>query len=393
MALCLDGTPGAFYIYGNATRSSKWHIHTVGGAWCSMHVSDTQQIMMNSCFNRSSSWLGSSSIYWPGEQDLSSGEWVSGEIDYMSSDPEINPLMHDWNKAILVYCDGGSFAGRRTEPAEVNGRKLYFRGNYILEAVIDTLKTKYGLSDASDVVISGVSAGGLSTYMHTDQWRASLPSSTFVVGLADAGFFPEWDATKPTESNLAKLPAEAWQGFRSWYNGSIGPETAQNTYAEELHSIYYDFNSSGGTHQGCVAAYTMTKGDPSACMFAEYVLPFVQTPIFTLTSLVDAYQIVHISGNPEGPEGYRQTNLYRQHLTSRILAVIPHLPNHGGFFESCVHHGGKWGEISIDGFHQRDAFSAWYKAQRLAWQNGTVASGRKIWWQAEEYKCDDCCKD
>lgn len=390
MALCLDGTPGAFYIYGNASLSSKWHIHSVGGAWCSMRVSDTQQMMVNSCYNRSYSWLGSTNIYWPAGQDLSSDEWVSGEPEYLSSDPAINPQMHDWNKVILVYCDGSSFSSRRAEPVEVNGRKLYMRGSYILEAVMDTLKTKYGLDRASEVVISGFSAGGLSTYMHIDKWRQSLPSSTFVVGLADAGFFPKWEGTRPKKSDQEKLPPSAWEGFQNWYQTQLGPGSSKHTYAYELSVLYYDQNSSAGTHQRCVTAYNSVKGDPSRCMFAEYILPFIETPIFSLQSLVDSYQVLEVFGDPKEIEG---VNFFRKDLTSRILGTLPKHLNHGGFFHTCMKHGGYWNEISVDGFHQSAAFSKWYQAQLTAWKSGGAFSGRKVWWRSKAYPCDDCCLD
>jgi hypothetical protein len=33
-ALCLDGSPGAFWISENITQTDKWLIHFTGGGWC-----------------------------------------------------------------------------------------------------------------------------------------------------------------------------------------------------------------------------------------------------------------------------------------------------------------------------------------------------------------------
>ena len=33
-----------------------------------------------------------------------------------------NPLMHDWNKVVIKYCDGGTFAGDNEDHG------LYFKG-------------------------------------------------------------------------------------------------------------------------------------------------------------------------------------------------------------------------------------------------------------------------
>ena len=45
-----------------------------------------------------------------------------------------------------------------------------------------------GLSDASDLMVSGCSAGGLATYLHTDQWCDAFPKAK-CAGLPDSGFF------------------------------------------------------------------------------------------------------------------------------------------------------------------------------------------------------------
>ena len=49
-----------------------------------------------------------------------------------------------------------------------------------------------GLGAASDVVVSGCSAGGLATYLHVDRWAAALPKAK-VRGLPDSGFFLDFD--------------------------------------------------------------------------------------------------------------------------------------------------------------------------------------------------------
>lgn len=88
----------------------------------------------------------------------------------MSSSPENNPQMHNWNKVrvqtcysdatdampdvytcrfcaqvFLVYCDGGSFSGTLTEPINYNGTDLYFSGFYNLNAILDDLAGRHGL--------------------------------------------------------------------------------------------------------------------------------------------------------------------------------------------------------------------------------------------------------
>ena len=79
---------------------------------------------------------------------------------------------------------------------------------------------------SSHVVVSGDSAGGLATYLHSHQWRERLPPQTLVVALSDSGFFVD---------DRKSMPA----GCRA-------------TYAESMRSIFEVSNASGGLHPGCL---------------------------------------------------------------------------------------------------------------------------------------------
>jgi hypothetical protein len=58
-----------------------------------------------------------------------------------------------------------------------------------LKAVQSFLTSPGGALDgAAEVVVSGCSAGGLSTYLHADEWAAALPAAR-VTALPDSGFF------------------------------------------------------------------------------------------------------------------------------------------------------------------------------------------------------------
>ena len=49
----------------------------------------------------------------------------------------------------------------------VQGMELHWRGKHILKAMIDDLLNNRGLAKATDIVISGCSAGGLASKTHT----------------------------------------------------------------------------------------------------------------------------------------------------------------------------------------------------------------------------------
>ena len=107
----------------------------------------------------------------------------------LDEDKDFNPDFYDWNHVFVVYCDGAFFAGHRDMPAEINSTKLYFRGHRILVASLkDLLKTK-GLNKATDVIITGDSAGGMAAYYHADEIKSMLPESTRFKAAPFSGIF------------------------------------------------------------------------------------------------------------------------------------------------------------------------------------------------------------
>ena len=100
--------------------------------------------------------------------------------------------MHDWHQVFVPYLDGGSFAGTgqgaQHDDEHDDGQKLYYRGRNILDAVLDDLLAK-GLDKATDVVLSGCSAGGLAIYLNADHVASRLPPTAKFRAIADSGYF------------------------------------------------------------------------------------------------------------------------------------------------------------------------------------------------------------
>lgn len=105
------------------------------------------------------------------------------------------------------YCDGASRASDAASPAEYNSTSLYFRGFPILRATLDALLGASpgdgapSLAEATSLVISGGSAGGLSVFLHADyiaeRARAVNPGIGVIRAIANDGFFIDgasiWD--------------------------------------------------------------------------------------------------------------------------------------------------------------------------------------------------------
>jgi hypothetical protein len=60
---------------------------------------------------------------------------------------------------------------------------------------VQTLQKDWGMGEASDILISGDSAGGLASYWHGDRFAEAFPQA-FVAIVPDSGFFIG-DETKP----------------------------------------------------------------------------------------------------------------------------------------------------------------------------------------------------
>jgi len=265
---------------------------------------------------------------------------------YFSADPSVNPMMYNWNKVFMAYCDGGSFAGLNLTATNYKGVYLYFRGRGILEGTIYDLMTYRGLSKSTDAVISGCSAGGLATYLHLDYWNSKLPQGTKVVGLPDSGFFMDYE----------------------------GPPK----YHTGMFWVFQQMNCTEGVNADCIAYYNSRKQALANCYFAQHTAPFIRTPIFPLQSRFDAWQIPNILGSTN----VTLVSEFGRYLTTEIFNELLPYPRAGVWLDSCEHHCGGWGSIKIDGDNMATAFAAFYKSE---------GHDRRIWFQDSPYPCTSCC--
>eukprot|EP01121_Diplochlamys_sp_Union-15-3_P004235 TRINITY_DN1425_c0_g3_i3.p1 TRINITY_DN1425_c0_g3~~TRINITY_DN1425_c0_g3_i3.p1 ORF type:complete len:293 (-),score=41.21 TRINITY_DN1425_c0_g3_i3:27-905(-) len=290
---------------------------------------------MDDCYSRSQTSQGSSKNY---------PKTTTMEYGYFSTFPEQNPQMYNWNSVFIRYCDGGSFSGDNDTITDYRGTQLYFRGKRILQAVFNDLYTNRGLQNATDVVISGCSAGGLATFLHVDWWKNNLSPTTKVRGMPDSGFFLDYES-----------PVKKYHSSMIW--------------------VFNQMNSSSGVNEDCINYYRST-GDTWKCIFAEHTSPFIQTPIFPLQSEYDEWQIYE-DLNSTDPKAI---NAWGETLTNLVKTNLLAKPQHGIFLDSCQHHCGEWGNIVISGDNQAKAFEEWY-------DGGSV----RFYYQNKEYPCTACC--
>jgi len=356
-AVCLDGSPGAYYhLPGTGSGANKWYVHHQGGGWCES---------LDDCYSRSQGGLGSSKSY-PAAANLGGG--------YFSTDQGSNPLMYNWNKVLMRYCDGASFSGNNdtvqtynSADGKVKGAKLYWRGSRIRENIVADLTGK-GLAQATDLMVSGCSAGGLATYLHTDQWCDAFPKAK-CGGLPDSGFFLDFqDAAVKCYPDSSELAGK-----------SLG-STVPGDYHCGLKWTYTVQNATAGINQDCVKAHGATN-DVWKCMFAEHSAEHIKNPVFAMQSQYDSWQTGHVLANAN-----RDTQALGNNITARVQSMLMKNNNESGaFLDSCHHHCGAWNGIMIDGDLVSGAIQKWYNTIG-------VAGAKKLWNQNQKYPCNDCCK-
>jgi hypothetical protein len=344
-AMCLDGTATGYY-YSPATNTSNandWQIYFEGGGWCYSEAD---------CYGRSKTALGSSTTW---AQSVSVG-------GVMSDDCKVNPDFCNFNRVYLPYCDGNSFSGNRDQAVVYNGTNLWFRGKRNMDATFQALMA-LGLNKAVNVVLTGCSAGGLATYMHTDYVASLLPT---------------------TVTKFRSIPIS---GFFLLHNNVEG----KSVYPDEIKYIFNLANSTHGVNDACIAA--KAAADQWQCNFATEIYKYIKAPIFPLDSNYDSWQTSCIltaepvaagssqNGNCSAAPGWQacggnpnnctndQMTLYNQYgmdFVSMMNGTTTAKANgNGGFIYSChTHCAGQtsnyYNTFAINGVTMQQAVSKWW---------------------------------
>ena len=323
-AVCIDGsTPGYYFRKGKGQDINKWIIHLHGGAWC--YDAET-------CFRRSFSILGSTNN-WSAENITNFFQGI------LSSNKDVNPWFSDWNVVVQSYCDGGLFSGRRKKPFVYRGRKMYFRGRQILKAMVESLKRR-NLLKASDIVLSGTSAGGLAILLQGDYIRHKLPKAASVRGLVDAGYFLDSEA-----EDGSHIIGNQFRGLYELHHPKLrkGCERVQDNRTRFL------------------------------CLFPQHTAEGIKLPIYFVNALYDHWQLselqkvrcVYHNDRCMTSERDRILN-FREVMYSRLNDAIAHLPKAGLFANSCIGHGQAivdytWSRIRVGNSSLREAFNDWLR--------------------------------
>ncbi|KAI5656627.1 hypothetical protein M9H77_25420 [Catharanthus roseus] len=347
-AVCLDGSPPAYHLdRGFGAGINNWLVHIEGGGWCNN---------VTTCLARKNTRLGSS-------KQMVKQLAFSG---LLSNKAQFNPDFYNWNRVKVRYCDGSSFTGdvEAVNPAT----KLHFRGARVFLAVMEDLLAK-GMKNAENAVLSGCSAGGLTSILHCDSFRALLPIGTKVKCFADAGFF---------------INAKDVSG------------------AQHIEAFYSEVVATHGSAKNLAQTCT-SRLKPSLCFFPQYMAQQIRTPLFIVNAAYDSWQIKNILApgvaDPHGTwhscklditqcsNGQLQImQAFREEFLSAVSGLGPSL-SRGLFINGCYAH------------CQTEMQETWLRSDSPVLNNKTIAKAVGDWFYDRSpfqkidcpYPCDKTC--
>lgn len=182
------------------------------------------------------------------------------ELDGLQSpDPAVNPDFYDATQVKVLYCSSDYWSGAKTGSGTFDAGNVAtwnFQGHAIVAAVLSDLKASHGLSNATEVLFSGESAGGIGVFVNVNAVQGMVPATARFTAISDAGFINDADNfsasgtapnyTAPPPPNGGSIPSP---GIALW-NGSGDSVCHENATTPSAERDCYQGShllASGGT--------------------------------------------------------------------------------------------------------------------------------------------------
>jgi hypothetical protein len=186
-AFCNDGSrPIYYHRQGSGQGAKRWVIWLEGGSGCG---SDDP-----------------ASPYWCGHRKNTVMSTSNGfpivlkGLGIFSGLKAKNPDFYSYNHVMIHYCSGDFWRGQGIQKVIDKSTKeqWWFSGQRILEAVLKDLEKKKGFSNASNIILTGTSAGAIGATMNANLLKSLYPTKD-IVTVIDAGWvnpFQRFDPMK-----------------------------------------------------------------------------------------------------------------------------------------------------------------------------------------------------
>lgn len=246
-AVCSDGTPASFYVRPGTTDPDRWIIHLQGGGGCTNEAE---------CKRR---WCGQDGLYTAAQM---STDWNADGVNDLPehagmfgiSQPIPSNDFAGWTQVFVSYCSSDLWQGRASN-VDMGAFSVDARGHKIVQAVRRMLRKlgdpwqtagDYEIPDldaATEVILSGTSAGGYGALQNADFFFEPLSARGGVVvdGAMDVTFYldPVWnlwadDAGLPYDAHRTQLYMDRWApgGYYAEINAFVD-QTCSDFYAPD----------------------------------------------------------------------------------------------------------------------------------------------------------------
>lgn len=238
-ARCNDGTPAVFY-YGAATTPAdqgKWIIFLQGGGSCSSG---------QNCAER---WCSVNTHFGMDKMTSSLTKAQIRGAGFLAPDPRNR--FRTWNRVLVHYCSSDLWSGTKESTVTATGLtggtaeySIQFRGSYIVDAVLDTLRNASSASGRRRA--ASHSAGEPRLDATISPWP-DLDSATHVIfaGSSGGGNGVKMNADRVGAKLRAANPALA--DYRVVIDGSTPPITEDIDYSR---TTYCEDGPAGCTYEG-----------------------------------------------------------------------------------------------------------------------------------------------
>lgn len=218
----------------------------------------------------------------------------------------------------MKYCDGTGHQGYKKDPISYKDTKLYFRGLNSTLAKLNSIDKNFKVfSVATDIIITGQSAGGLATFVWSEHIASRAPKGAYVWSVPDSGIFLD-ELNFNTKTFTYR---QLFQNFMSISNEEVDPPNTE-----------------------CVISNPSAKWK---CMFAQYNHNFINIPLFPIQSLYDSWSLPNILGIGCGNGGslancnqsqLEYINEYRLNTTFYLKEITHSSDKNGCWAPACSDH-------------------------------------------------------
>jgi hypothetical protein len=266
-------------------------------------------------------------------------------------------------------------------PSAPVGSTVTFRGLRNLDATLEYAFDHFGLGSATEMVVTGTSAGGLATFLHADRIANKMGRAVRTTAAPTVGYFLDHkhDPIPPPPSDA---PPDTRTADVAYPRGTDYPDWIKYIYNMQA------VEAAGGVSAPCLAAY---PDSPHLCFMAPHLQQFVQTPFFMFNSKYDAWQLDNEAQLPcfasdRAPKTLTcdrtEQNYTLQYGSDFLNAFEPvrSEPRNGAFITSCICHSCPWFELTLANKTSYSHYADWHHGQgdrrgAPEWRRRALAEG------------------